>query len=64
MLLFHLQGRGAKSWARFEYYLDVIKAFGLNSAEEVEAELNDPNSSDTYDITGEACRIGLHFYMS
>ena len=44
--LFHLQGRAAKSWARFDYYLDIIKAFGLNSAEELEKEQVD--STETW----------------
>lgn len=64
VLLFHLQGRGAKSWARFEYYLDVIKTFGLNSAEEVENELQEPTASDGFDPNSEACKIGMHFYHS
>lgn len=38
VLLYHLFGRAARSWSRFDYYLDVLKAFGLNSAEEIEKD--------------------------
>lgn len=39
VLLFHLKDRAARSWSRFEHYLDIIKAFGLNSADDIENEL-------------------------
>lgn len=40
VLFFHLKDRAAKSWSRFDYYLDVIKAFGINSAEDIEKEVD------------------------
>ena len=38
VLLYHLKERAAKSWSRFDAYLEVIKAFGINSAEDIEKE--------------------------
>ena len=62
VLLYHLFGRAARSWSRFDNYLDVLKSFGLNSAEEIEKDLT--GESEAWDQNSEASKIGLQFYFS
>lgn len=59
ILFYHLQGRAAKSWSRFEYYLDILKAFALNSPEDLEKE----QDTETLIMESEGCRIGMEYYF-
>jgi len=61
VLLYHLKDRAAKSWSRFEFYLDIIKAFGISSAEDVEKELE--TQGDVFDLQSEGARVGLEYYF-
>jgi hypothetical protein len=61
VLLFHLKDRAARSWSRFDYYLDIIKAFGINSAEDIENEVD--ANSEVFDLKSESARIGLDWYF-
>ena len=58
VLLYHLKERAARSWSRFENYLEIIKAFGINSAEDVEKE-----DADAINLNSDGARIGLEFYF-
>ncbi len=59
VLLYHLKERAARSWARFDNYLEIIKAFGINSAEDIENE----SDQDSYNLKSDGARIGLEFYF-
>lgn len=61
VMLYHLKERAAKSWSRFDNYLDVIKAFGINTAEEIEKEQE--SGTETNDLKSEGARIGLEYYF-
>lgn len=61
VLLFHLKDRAAKSWSRFDFYLEIIKAFGINSAEDIEKEID--TTAEVYDLKSESARIGLEYYF-
>lgn len=58
-MLYHLKERAPRSWSRFDNYLDIIKSFGLNSAEDFDAE----GDQETYDLQSEGARVGLEFYF-
>jgi len=62
VLLYHLKERAARSWSRFEQYLEIIRAFGLNSAEDIEKEI-EINGESTIDPTYDAQRVGLEYYL-
>lgn len=58
VLLYHLKERAARSWSRFGDYLEIIKAFGICSAEDVEKEI-ETSSEPVIDLKSDAARIGL-----
>jgi hypothetical protein len=59
VLLYHLKDRAPRSWSRFDNYLDIIKSFGINSAEDIEAE----GDQEAYNLQSEGARVGLEFYF-
>lgn len=62
LLLGNLRDRAAKAWARFEYYLDIILGFGVNSDTDF-SEMTDSNAETPWSIESEGCRIGFEYYF-
>lgn len=61
VMLYHLKDRAAKSWSRFDSYLDVIKAFGINSPEDIEKE--NEAAGEVFDLNSESARVGLEYFF-
>jgi len=62
LLLGQLHTRAAKAWRKFDQYLEIICAFAINSAEEIEED-KDLGKSTKYDAESEAYKVGVEVFF-
>ena len=62
MLTSHLFERGAKSWARFEIYMELFSAFALYSPSEVIESIK-TSKIENWSRDSAAAKIGLEYFF-
>lgn len=62
MLTSHLFERGAKSWARFEKYMELFSAFALYSPSEVIESIK-TSKIENWSRDSAAAKIGLEYFF-